>query len=154
MTFITRELHPQKQVYPKINSSILLLLGLLIYMFFCLKPASAKGIFTLSHPEIKLKLPGSVDYDKLAYAISCAETSCGKDGTAIHRANCCGIMMWNEAGRHPKYFTHYQDSLKETAKIWQQYYVRFPDQALATKWTGNDHPDRWLAVVRSKYYND
>ncbi len=99
--------------------------------------------------------PAGKGYDphKLAIAISCAETSCGKDGTAVHRKNCCGIMTWKTGQRQPKYFARYEDSLNEAAAIWNRSYKRFPDVALATKWTGNDHPDDWLATVNKVYYS-
>ncbi len=94
---------------------------------------------------------GAYDPKKLAIAISCAETSCGKDGTAIHRNNCCGIMTWKTGTRQPKTFARYEDSLSEAAAIWQKSYGRFPDHALAKKWTGNDHPDTWLANFNAAY---
>lgn len=97
-----------------------------------------------------------VDYKKLAKAISCAETSCGRDGTAIHRNNCCGVMkFWiDENGvrqRSPKYYKKYDDSLEEVAAIWEKHYVHFPDATLAKKWTGNDHADTWLNNVVVAY---
>jgi hypothetical protein len=101
----------------------------------------------------KLPAPKKLSYDpiKVAKAISCAETSCGKDGTAIHRKNCCGIMTWKTGTRQPKYFPTYEASLKEAAAIWNKSYGKLPDLQLAKKWTGDDHAENWLKTFYTAY---
>lgn len=101
----------------------------------------------------------NLNYEKLAYAISCAETACGKDGTAKSRNNCCGIMrFWvDDKGvrqRAPKTFEAYEDSLIEAAALWKRSYGIFPTPDLANKWTGGDNPTGWLATVTRVYYTE
>ncbi len=108
------------------------------------------------YKQVEGNSPLAYDPMKLARAISCGETSCGKDGTAIHRNNCCGVMkFWigkdGQRKREPKYYARYEDSLKETAAIWKRNYGRFPDLALAQRWTGGDDPQNWLATVTRTY---
>lgn len=97
----------------------------------------------------------AVDYHKLCQAIAVAETGVGgvgcRDGTAIKRNNCVGIMTWKNGVRSPKYFKTHQDSINECAYIWKKSYKHFPDLALARKWTGGDNSAQWLATVRQKY---
>lgn len=104
------------------------------------------------NPPIKSNV-GSLDLDKLAFAVSMAETGGCKDGTAKKRNNCFGIMQWSKAGvRSPKYFKTQADSFVEFKRIWSKHYKIFPNKALATKWTGNDNPVTWLKNV-THYYN-
>jgi len=148
----------KKFIHKVVRPIIHVLLVLVIFLGVCrlrvvLVQAKELHFGNLPHPIITLTKKKGVDYHKLAKAISCAETSCGKDGTAVHRNNCCGIMVWDRQGnRHPRYFTRYEDSLKEAAKIWERAYQRFPDLHLATKWTGEpEHAAQWLATVQSVY---
>lgn len=102
-----------------------------------------------SHPEVKSL---SYDLDKLSRAVAFAETGGCKDGTAIKRKNCHGIMQWTNGKRSAKYFASFEESHTAFKKIWMKSYKSYPTRALAKKWTGNDHPDRWLAAV-NQYYN-
>lgn len=101
--------------------------------------------------HITLPLDPKLDLDKLSKAVACAETSCGKDGTAVHRNNLHGIMCWPNGVRTPCYFKNPAASHAAFKRIWAKSYGRFPDKALATKWTGNDHPDDWLRTVTLVY---
>lgn len=103
--------------------------------------------------EEKIIAPDSLDYDKLAFAVSMAETGGCKDGTAKKRNNCFGIMQWNKQGvRSPKYYQTKEEGFADFKRIWKKSYKRFPDTALAAKWTGNDNPETWLHNVKHYYY--
>lgn len=94
-----------------------------------------------------------LDLDKLAYAVSMAETGGCKDGTAIKRNNCFGIMSWPSGKRTPKWYNTQQESFEDFKRIWAKSYKRFPDIVLARKWTGNDKPQQWLKNVTYHYNN-
>lgn len=96
----------------------------------------------------------NLDLDKLAYAVSVAETSGCTDGTALRRNNCHGIMAWDKNGkRYPRYFKTKAESFVEFKRIWKRSYKIFPTYSLAVKWTGDENAARWLAIVKEKYYN-
>lgn len=116
-----------------------------------------------------LKEP-KVDLDKLSKAVACAETSCGKDGTARKRLNLHGVMCWDANGkRYPCTFKSAADSHARFKAIWsnpKSYYKgQMPDLRLATTWvcgpkhpTGKncghnevDNPSNWLATVKTVY---
>lgn len=144
------------------NIKILGVGAITLGMFLFLSPAWATEEFD---PEIdfdtniprfvlKDKLHNATqdyDLDKLAHAVAFAETAGCTDGTAIKRHNCFGIMHWPNGKREPKYYKSHAESYADFKRIWSKNYGRFPDEALARKWTGNDHPDTWLANVRHKY---
>jgi len=102
-----------------------------------------------AHPEVKQNL----DLDKLSYAVSMAETGGCKDGTAIKRHNCHGIMQWKNGVRSPKYFNSFEESNAAFKKIWAKSYKIFPTLTLARHWTGNDKPTTWLSIVKKYYYS-
>lgn len=112
--------------------------------FSSVQTRDAKAVSHSAAPEL--------DLDKLSIAVACAETSCGKDGTARGRNNLHGIMCWPNGKRTPCWFASPEESHAAFKRIWAKSYKRFPDLALARKWTGNDHPERWLANV-TKVYN-
>jgi hypothetical protein len=92
------------------------------------------------------------DLDRLAIAVSYAETGGCADGTALKRRNCFGIMSWSKNGqRYPRYFKTQEESFAEFKRIWRNYYRRFPDMKLAMKWTGSDNTEHWLNIVRTIY---
>lgn len=92
------------------------------------------------------------DLDRLAHAVACAETSCGRDGTAIHRNNHFGIMCWKKDGsRFPCYFDSKAESYAAFKRIWAKSYKSFPDMAMARRWTGDDNAESWLHTVRVVY---
>jgi len=112
----------------------------------------AQSVKPVTTPPVKSNVT-SLDLDKLAFAVSMAETGGCKDGTAIKRNNCFGIMQWNKAGvRSPKYYKTQADSFADFKKIWSKHYKIFPNTHLAAKWTGNDNPVTWLKNV-THYYN-
>ncbi len=124
--------------------------ALVLFAWFCPSAQAERLQFAPKVGGYDIKIPISdIDYMRVAKAISCAETSCGRDGTAVHRNNCCGVMrFWkDEKGnrqRAPKYYKKYEDSLHETARIWEEHYKELPNIALAKKWTGNDSPNIWM----------
>lgn len=96
--------------------------------------------------------PG-LDLDKLARAVAVAETSGCTQGSGRSRNNCFGIMHWPGGKRTLISYPSKEASFEHFKDIWSRLYKRFPDRALAAKWTGNDHPDRWLATVEHVYYS-
>ncbi len=93
-----------------------------------------------------------MDLEKLSHAVAFAETGHCKDGTAIKRNNCFGIMTWKSGTRAPRVFATQSDSFVAFKAIWSKSYKRMPDMALAGKWTGNDNATTWLCHVYT-YYN-
>lgn len=99
-----------------------------------------------------------LDLDKLAYAVAMAETSGCTKGYGSSYNNCFGIKNGNTApcpkvGRNRMcIYERKEDSYAAFKKIWAKWYRTYPTRALASKWTGNDHPDRWLRAV-NQYYN-
>ena len=57
-------------------------------------------------------------------------------------------MRWyyykGEKKRTPKRYKTINDSYKDCEKIWGLYYKQLPNIKLASRWTGNDHPNHWL----------
>lgn len=112
-------------------------------------------------PSVSIQWPKvkdtPADLDKLAKAVSVAETGGCKDGTAINRRNCFGIMTWDAHGnRSPRYFKSQAESFAAFKAIWGnphgRYKGRIPDLTLATIWSGADHSDTWLCHVHSVYF--
>ena len=128
------------------------------WCFLVAKPAKAQTGKKDDVPSASLPRPenvptSSLDLDKLAYAVSMAETGGCKDGTALKRHNCFGIMQWDKKGlRSPKWYNTKEESFADFKRIWSKSYKRFPDLALARKWTGNDNPATWLKNVKHYYY--
>lgn len=93
------------------------------------------------------------DLDKLAKAVAMHETKdCGVNVGSALVNNCFGIRGWRKDGT--PYFKQYatkEDSYKDFKRIWSTYYGRFPDTALAKKYSGNDRPQQWLANVTHFY---
>lgn len=102
-----------------------------------------------AQPEVKSL---SYNLDKLSRAVAFAETGGCKDGTAKKRNNCHGIMTWKSGKRSPAYFSNFEASHAAFKKIWMKSYKVYPTLKQARKWTGNDHPERWLHAV-NQYYN-
>lgn len=104
-------------------------------------------------PEIEIAFQGKVDMDKLAKAVAIAETGGCKDGTAVKRKNCHGIMTWDKNGvRSPRYFKSHAESYAAFKDIWSRKYGgRFPTYADAKLWTGGDQTDTWLNNVKYAY---
>lgn len=97
------------------------------------------------------------DLDKLAHAVAYAETGHCKDGTAIKKKNCFGIMrFWKEKGvrkRTAKTYNTIEEGFADFKRIWTTYYKRFPDDELAKHWTGKDNWETWIKNVRFYYYS-
>lgn len=125
-------------------------------------PAAPKLAEIKIEPDFRPAAPSPVpvatsgyDVVKVCKAIAVAETSGCTDGTAIRRLNCHGIMrFWVENGvrhREPKYYSSHEESHRDCERIWDKYYGKLPDRALAVKWTGNDSPDNWMKNFYSAY---
>jgi hypothetical protein len=66
------------------------------------------------------------------------------------------MRFWVENGerrREPKYYATPEESYKDCQRIWNKYYGRLPDLALANKWTGGDSPENWLSNFWLVYNN-
>jgi hypothetical protein len=89
------------------------------------------------------------DLDKLAKAVAKHETNdCkAKVGAAVYN-NCFGIKY---NGKFARYKTK-QASYDDFKRIWSTYYKKFPNHALAKKYSGNDRPQTWLSNV-TLFYN-
>lgn len=87
------------------------------------------------------------DIDRLAYAVSCAETSCGTKGSAVSHKNAFGIMTWEHGYRELKHYKSIKDSHEDFKRIWSKGYGNFPTMKEAYVWTGNDSPKQWYNNV-------
>lgn len=93
------------------------------------------------------------DVAKLCRAIAEHETHNCRDktnSTAVN--NCHGIRTWKNGVPHFKRFASRDGSYTDCERIWTAYYGRFPDLALAKKWSGNDKAQSWLNNV-THFYN-
>ena len=93
----------------------------------------------------------NLDLDKLSKSVAVAETSGCKDGTAIKRKNCHGIMTWKTGKRQPAYFASYEESHAAFKKIWSKSYKVYPTKELAIKYSGSDKSCTWLSTVDIVY---
>jgi hypothetical protein len=60
-------------------------------------------------------------------------------------------MTWEKGYREPKWYGSHEESFADFKRIWSTYYKRFPDMALAKKWTGDDNAESWLRNVHAAY---
>ncbi len=101
----------------------------------------------------QIAAPAGYDLDKLARAVAQHETgNCTANVGAARVNNCFGIRAWDAHGR--PYFKRYatpEDSYADFKRIWSTYYGRFPDLALARRYSGNDRPGQWLSNVAMFY---
>ena len=113
----------------------------------CPKPAEKKPV---SSAKVT-KSPTSVNLDKLAKAVARHETGdcTAPVGSALVN-NCFGIVSYT-GGRHFKRYATKEESYEDFKRIWATYYKRFPDLAMARKYSGNDRAEQWLANVTSAY---
>ena len=95
------------------------------------------------------------DIDKLAYAVSVAETGgCTKGVARLN--NCFGIMVCNHGRCHPKAYKTKQESFEEFKSMWMKKYGVFPTQRIASCYvTGcrskKPYPKQWLDTVTKSY---
>jgi len=97
----------------------------------------------------KNTLPDGTDVDKLCTAIAWHETRGGEQTVA--KNNFHNIMTWDRGYREGKTYASPEDSQRDCIRIWSTYYGRFPDYALADRYTGGDNVYGWLATVKQKY---
>jgi hypothetical protein len=102
--------------------------------------------------------PSSVNIDKLAYAISMAETHNCELGYGKQYNNSFGIKNGSispciKTGNNRMcIYESPEQSYEAFKKIWTKGYGgRFPTYRDAQAWTGNDRPDNWLRNVNSYY---
>lgn len=69
------------------------------------------------------------------------------------------MKFWTVKGvrhRTAKTYKTTDESFADFKRIWSNpkglYRGRFPDEALAKTWTGNDNAKTWLANVKKYYY--
>lgn len=60
-------------------------------------------------------------------------------------------MTWKNGYREPKYYNSFEESHKDCQRIWNSYYGRLPDRALADKWTGKDRAVSWMRNFYAAY---
>lgn len=112
---------------------------------------------TTAEPEQTFQKPKELDLDKLAHAVSMAETAGCTAGYGVEYNNCFGIKNGNTApckriGRNRMcIYESKEESFVAFKKIWSTWYKEFPDRALASKWTGADRVDTWLRSVQQYY---
>lgn len=96
------------------------------------------------------------DYDtyRLCKAIGLHETNgCAPQHSGSKVNNCVSIMAWTKSGkRYIKPFKTQEESYQACVKLWDRAYGRFPDYALAVKYSGNDNAKAWLNNV-TYFYN-
>jgi len=92
-----------------------------------------------------------VDYDRLYYAVSMAES--GNCASAQHKKNnnCVSIMTWTGGKRHLQKFESIEANKAAFTKLWSEHYKAFPTMALAKKYTGGDSAGTWLNAVKTYY---
>lgn len=95
----------------------------------------------------------SYDLDKLAKAVARHETGGCTLGSGRTHNNAFGIMQWKNGKRSFKRYETCEQSYEDFKRIWTAYYGRFPDLALAKKYSGNDRPNQWLSNVTA-FYNE
>jgi hypothetical protein len=124
-----------------------------LLLFGCGDSRANNQIIFQLQPQKEWSRPWKLfDIDRLALAVSYAETGGCKDGTALKRNNCHGIMDWKNGKRSPRWFNSQQDSFETFKSIWLEHYKCYPTIKEAIIWTGNDKPYEWLATV-NHYYN-
>ena len=127
---------------------------------FIIPVAHAQLNFDVENVEIKknVEIVSKVlDLDKLAIAVSIAETSGCTKGSGISKNNCFGIMKWVNGKRYLKSYKTKEESFEDFKRIWTNpkgwYKGRFPNEFLADKWTGKNNAAIWLDHVTNSYYN-
>lgn len=100
------------------------------------------SVLLLSQP------PQPLDMDKLAYAVSVAESSACNSPVAKRTNNCHGLM------RDSRYieFENTAQSYASFKYTWRKSYGRFPDRTLAAKYSSEGAADTWLCNVRRIYF--
>ena len=118
--------------------------------------------------EVELRQPlkqtkditqAEVNLDSLAFAVSMAETGWFEKGYWLTHLNGQGIKHWNTVACPwvPKMkmcrFSSQEESNEAFKIIWSKWYGWFPTLAMAEKWTGADHAEDWLRIVKFYYYS-
>ncbi len=98
--------------------------------------------------SIMLQPPHPLDLDRLAYAVSVAESSACHSPVAYRTNNCHGIIIKGKYAEFPDTAASYR-SFKHT---WAKSYKTFPDRKLAAKYSSEGAADRWLCNVRRVYF--
>lgn len=94
----------------------------------------------------------NIDLDKLAYAVSIAETSGCMKGSALSHHNCFGIMIWPKGIRELKTYNTDGESFQDFKDLWlRKYGDRFPTPADAERYSGGEGIE-WLSNVKAAYY--
>ena len=81
-----------------------------------------------------------------------AESGGCKSPVAVKTNNCVSIMQWSRSGkRSVRTYESVEDNKTAFVALWKKSYKRFPDLALAKRYTGNDKPSTWLKAVVFHY---
>ena len=89
------------------------------------------------------------DTSRLCDAIGYAETGNGK--TAKEETNLWNMYHWQEGTRKLQAFATVELGKERCQTLWDRNYGRFPDLALAKRYTGDDNAEHWLRIVCHKY---
>ncbi len=93
-----------------------------------------------------------VDLDRLAYAVSVAETSHCTAGTGISKNNCHGIIECSKGACAMKHFANTNESFLAFKKLWMRAYGdHFPTLEDAKRYSAGPG-DTWLERVSIAYY--
>lgn len=92
--------------------------------------------------------PRPLDIDKLAYAVSVAESSACSSPIALRTNNCHGLTLHGEIQE----FESTKQSYEAFKYTWRKSYKRFPDRTLAAKYSSEGAADTWLCNVRRIYF--
>lgn len=136
---------PEKKLHP-IESILIWTIVFIIIGFIMLSVDSAKALNFDPKP---------FDIDKLAYAISIAETGgCTKGVARLN--NCHGIMVCNHGRCHPKAYKTKQESFSDFKSMWMKKYGVFPTQRIASCYVNGcrskkPYPKQWLDTVTKSY---
>ena len=122
---------------------------------------SDENIVTETLEQIEAKnLENFFDIDKLAFAVSMAETWNCSQWIWPKYNNCFGIKNWNTAPCEKVWVNNMciyntpEESFEAFKKIWVAVYGgKYPTYNDAVRWTGNDKPDNWLYIVKTYYFN-
>jgi hypothetical protein len=105
-------------------------------------------------PPKKKLVAKNVDLDRLAVAVSYAETSGCTAGTALSKNNCHGIFGFQNGKYGALTFNSTDESFEQFKEVWMRSYGdRFPTLEDAKRYTSGPG-ERWLGVVKVVYGKD
>jgi len=126
-----------------------------VVKFVAVLLATVLFILLLPPPISHAKPIAPFDIDKLAYAVSIAETGGCTTGSA-RLNNCHGIMVCNHGHCHPKAYKTKQESFSDFKSMWMKKYGVFPTPRIASCYVNGcnsrkPYPKQWLDTVTKSY---